>query len=188
MLRLLSTPSGSFWQQTVLCPVSLWALVIKLHPLNWARAQAVRRMSDKVTMKELEEHCVCVSNFAADLVKFYRHFSCLTKHTGRTVWAECSAMSGLNFEGRMSVDEDPRPGRPSTSTDDNHVERVCAVIHGNHRWTFQEVADKVGISIKSCHKILTEKLQCKIRAAFVDWRSEREPCWNQSGTACQCKW
>ena len=30
-------------------------------------------------------------------------------------------------KGRMSVGEDPRPGRPSTSTDDDHVERVRAV-------------------------------------------------------------
>ena len=31
-------------------------------------------------------------------------------------------------KGRMSVGEDPRPGRPSTSSDD---ERVRAVIRGN---------------------------------------------------------
>ena len=43
-LRLLSPPSGKFWQQTAICPVSLWALVVELHPLNWARAQAVRRI------------------------------------------------------------------------------------------------------------------------------------------------
>jgi hypothetical protein len=41
-LCLLSAPSGRFWQQTAICPVSLWALVVELHPLNWARAQAVR--------------------------------------------------------------------------------------------------------------------------------------------------
>jgi hypothetical protein len=43
-LRLLSAPSGEFWQQTAICPVSLWALVVELHPLNWSRAQAVRRI------------------------------------------------------------------------------------------------------------------------------------------------
>jgi hypothetical protein len=59
-LRLLSTPSGRLWQQTAICPVSLWALVIELHPLNWARAPAVRRISDKVTTKELEEQRVYV--------------------------------------------------------------------------------------------------------------------------------
>jgi hypothetical protein len=35
-LRLLSAPSVSFWQQTAICLVSLWALVVELHPLNWA--------------------------------------------------------------------------------------------------------------------------------------------------------
>ena len=56
-------------------------------------------------------------------------------------------------EGRMSVSEDPRPGRPSTSTNDNHVERVHAVIRGNGCLTVREVADEVGISIGSCHQI-----------------------------------
>jgi hypothetical protein len=57
-LRLLSAPTGRFWQQTAICPVSVWALVVELHPLNRVRAQAVCQSSDKVTMKELEE-CVC---------------------------------------------------------------------------------------------------------------------------------
>ena len=57
----------------------------------------------------------------------------------------------------MSVDEDPRPGRPSTSTDNDHVERARAVICGNHRLTVREVADEVGISVGSCDQILTEK-------------------------------
>jgi len=61
-------------------------------------------------------------------------------------------------EGIMSVGEDPRPGRPSTSANDDHVERVRAVIRGNRRLTVREVSDEVGISIESCHQILTEKL------------------------------
>jgi hypothetical protein len=44
-LRLLNAPSGRFWQQTAICPVLLWALDIELHPLNWSRAQAVRRIN-----------------------------------------------------------------------------------------------------------------------------------------------
>jgi len=61
VLRLLSAPSNRFWQQTAICPISLWALVVELHLLNWARAQAVCWISDKVTMKELEQ-CVCVKS------------------------------------------------------------------------------------------------------------------------------
>jgi len=62
----------------------------------------------------------------------------------------------------MSVGEDPRPGRPSTSTGDDHVETVCAVIRGNRRSTVREFADKVIIGIGSCHQILTENFRCVV--------------------------
>jgi hypothetical protein len=68
----------------------------------------------------------------------------------------------------MSVGEDPWPGRPSTSTNDNHVERVHALIHGNGCLTVREVADEVGISIGSCRHIFTEELQMRrISAKFM---------------------
>jgi len=68
----------------------------------------------------------------------------------------------------MSVGENPRHGRTSTSTNDNHVERVRAVIRDNRRLTVREVADEVGISIGSCHQIFTEKLQMRrVSAKFV---------------------
>ena len=83
-LRLLSAPSGRFWQQTAICTISVWALVVELHPLNWARAQAVRRISDNE--RAWRTTCVC-GNFAANLVKILqRRSNCLTKHTGRTAW------------------------------------------------------------------------------------------------------
>jgi hypothetical protein len=55
----------------------------------------------------------------------------------------------------MWVGEDLRPGRP-TSTNDDHVERVRAVIRGN-RLNVRKLADEVGISIGCCHQISTEK-------------------------------
>jgi len=68
----------------------------------------------------------------------------------------------------MSVGEDPRPGRPFTSTDDDHVEKVRAVIRGNRRLTVREGVDEVGISTGSCHQILTEKLWMRrVSAKFV---------------------
>ena len=70
--------------------------------------------------------------------------------------------------GRMSVGEDSKPGRPSISTNDDHVDRVRAAIRGNRRLTVREVADEVSISIGSCHQIFTEKLQmCRVSAKFV---------------------
>jgi hypothetical protein len=50
----------------------------------------------------------------------------------------------------MTIGEDPRPGRSSTSTNDDHVERVRAVIRGNRRLTVRGVADEVGIITGSC--------------------------------------
>ena len=68
----------------------------------------------------------------------------------------------------MSVGEDPRPGPPSISTNDNHVARVRAVIRGNRRLSVREVADEVGIGIGSCHQIFTEKLQMhRVSAKFM---------------------
>ena len=112
-LRLLSAHRFRFWQHIAICPISPRALVVELQSLNWARVQAVRRISDKVTMKELEEHRArfCVWNFAANLVNILqRHFSCLTKHMGRTVWGERSAMSGLSVLKRAECRSVKIPG------------------------------------------------------------------------------
>ena len=80
----------------------------------------------------------------------------------RTQWCEWFK------EGRMSVGQDPRPGQPSTSTNDDHVETVHGVICGKRRLTVREVADEVGISIGSCHQIFTEELQMRrVSAKFV---------------------
>ena len=61
--------------------------------------------------------------------------------------------------GRTSIEDDPKSGRPSMSMDDDHVEKVLAVIHQNRRLTLREVAEEVGICKSSCHLILTEKLK-----------------------------
>jgi len=53
----------------------------------------------------------------------------------------------------MLVGEGPRPGRTSTSTKDDHVGIVRAVVRGKCRLTVREVADDVGLSIGSCHQI-----------------------------------
>jgi len=71
-------------------------------------------------------------------------------------------------ESRMSVGEDPKPGRPSTSTNDDHVERDRVVISRNRHLTVREVADEVDISIGSYHQIFNETLKmCHVSAKFV---------------------
>jgi len=55
------------------------------------------------------------------------------------------------------MDEDPRSGRPSTSTD-VYIDAVCDLTLQNRRLTIREIAEDVGISFGSCQAILTEKL------------------------------
>ena len=45
----------------------------------------------------------------------------------------------------MSIEDDPKCGRPSMSMDDDHVEKVLAVIRQNRRLIVHEVAEEVGI-------------------------------------------
>ena len=47
--------------------------------------------------------------------------------------------------GRTSKEDDPKSGRPSTSMDDDHVEKALAVIRQNHCLTVREVAKEVGV-------------------------------------------
>ena len=140
--------------------------------------------------------CVCVCTRARLFVTFCcklgKYFTEIFQLLNQVYREDCmSQMQGYEWfkhfrEGRMSVGEDPRPGRPSTSTNNDHVERVRAVFHGNHCSTVWEVADEVVISIGSCHQILMKNFRCVLSVQnscrVFDWQSEREPCWNQSGT------
>jgi len=70
--------------------------------------------------------------------------------------------------GRTSIEDDPKSGRPSTSMDDDHVEKVLDLIRQNCRLTVREVAEEVAICKSSCHQILTDKLKMRrVAAKFV---------------------
>ena len=70
--------------------------------------------------------------------------------------------------GREGVEDDERPGRPSTSITDENVEKVKEMVINDRRITIREVADDVGISIGSCHEIFSNVLGMKrVAAKFV---------------------
>jgi hypothetical protein len=71
-------------------------------------------------------------------------------------------MNGLNVLKRAGCRSVKIPGLDEifTSTNDNRVERVRAVIRENRRLTVGDVADGVGISIGSSHQIVTKKFRC----------------------------
>ena len=71
--------------------------------------------------------------------------------------------------------------------DDDHVEKVLALIRQNRRLTVCEVAEEVGICKSLCHQILTDKLKMRrVAAKFVPRlltdAQKREPC--QSVRSC----
>ena len=68
-------------------------------------------------------------------------------------------------DGREDVKDDERPGRPSTSTTDENVEKVKEMVMNDRRITIREVADDGGISIGSCHEFLSNVLGMTRRAA-----------------------
>ncbi|CAK9805507.1 Protein GVQW3 [Anthophora plagiata] len=70
--------------------------------------------------------------------------------------------------GRQSIEDDPRPGRPLIATDNTCIEKISDLVRVNRRLTVRELSEEVGISIGSCHEILTEKLNMhRVAAKFV---------------------
>jgi len=56
--------------------------------------------------------------------------------------------------GHDGVDDDPRIGRPSTSTSDANFERVREIMRSERSKSVGQIACDVGISVGSCHSIL----------------------------------
>jgi len=48
-------------------------------------------------------------------------------------------------EERLSIENDPKSGRPRTSTDDQSVERVLQILEEDRRMTCEETAHFAGI-------------------------------------------
>ena len=59
----------------------------------------------------------------------------------------------------MSIENDPKSGRPRTSTDDQSVEPVFQILEEDRRMTCEEIAHSAGISRASAYRILIERLR-----------------------------
>ncbi|PNF25138.1 hypothetical protein B7P43_G01979 [Cryptotermes secundus] len=71
-------------------------------------------------------------------------------------------------DGRTSVDNEPRSGRPSTSRNENVIEQVRTLVMEDSRITVRELVNEIGVSTGSVHSILTEDLGMRsVSAKFV---------------------
>ena len=57
-------------------------------------------------------------------------------------------------KGREDVSDDTRPGRTSTTKNDENIEAVNKIILDNRRITIREVADGVGTSYANAKQFL----------------------------------
>jgi hypothetical protein len=120
-------------------------------------------------MKDLEEQHVCVK-FCFKLANTFIEASVVDASLWRGLFKPDTMLRMVpTFQIRQNINRRrSKPGRPSTSTDDDHIEKVRAVIRENSRLTVREVSEEVGISKSSWHTILTGKLEIhRVDAKFV---------------------
>jgi hypothetical protein len=67
--------------------------------------------------------------------------------------------------GRMSVDDDERSGRPSTGSTTENVAEVLEAILEDRRRTIHDICDIVKLSYKTCQRILSDELNMRRTAA-----------------------
>jgi len=94
-------------------------------------------------------------------------------------------------EGQENVEDDPCSGRPISSTNDQNVEVVQAVMAKDRRLSVRMIAEETGLDESAVHRILTDHLHMqKICAKLVlknlsveqkrtGWKSVRI-CWKDS--------
>jgi len=96
-------------------------------------------------MKDLEEQCVCVCvKFCFKLGKTATEtWKMLQQAFGDECMSQtqCFEWYGRFKTGRTSIEEDPQSGRPSTSTDDVHIDAVRDLILQNRRLNIREIPE-----------------------------------------------
>jgi hypothetical protein len=56
----------------------------------------------------------------------------------------------------MSIEDLTRPGRPSTSRNEENIEKVRQAINEDRRKTIEQVSEETNVSWSSCQRILTD--------------------------------
>jgi len=65
------------------------------------------------------------------------------------------------FEGRKSVTDEQRSGRPATSRTEENTAKVRQIVHENRWLTVRSIAEQVNIDRETVRKILTEDLDMR---------------------------
>jgi len=64
-------------------------------------------------------------------------------------------------EGRESVTDEERSGRPATSRTEENIAKICQIVGENRQLTVRSIAEQVNIDREIVRKILTEDLDMR---------------------------
>ena len=64
-------------------------------------------------------------------------------------------------EGRESVTDEERSGRPATSRTEENIAKIRQIVRDNRRLTVRSIAEQVNIDRETVRKILTEDLDMR---------------------------
>lgn len=121
-------------------------------------------MSDLIEQRSAIKFCLRNEISAAETLRMLR------KAFGNSTMSQKNVYKWYKDfkEGRERVDDLERSGRPSTSTDDQHVNKVKELVLKNRRLTVKDLTDMIGISEGSVKTILKDHLGLrKVKSRLV---------------------
>jgi hypothetical protein len=104
------------------------------------------------------EQCVCIK-FCVKLGKSATKTLEILREAFGEHFLSCTAVSEWHSRfkaGRVSVEDDERSGRRSTSKTRENVDKFRELIHEDSHRTIHELADTAGISYGVCQEIVTQ--------------------------------
>jgi len=98
-----------------------------------------------------------------------RHLLLSPKLMEMPLYREVWFLSGTNLfkEGWENVEDDPRSGRQVSSTNDQNVEMVRAVMAKERRLNVRVIAEETGLDKNAVHRILTDHLHMRKICMYI---------------------
>ena len=114
-------------------------------------------------MQENIEQCYAIK-FCVKLNKSATEtFASLTKACGDATQSRTMVFKWHKAfkEGQENVEDNPRSGRSISSTNDQNVEVVRAVMAKDHRLSVRMIAEETGLDKSAVHRILTDHMHVR---------------------------
>ena len=111
-------------------------------------------MQENIEQRYATKFCVKLNKSATE------RFASLTEAYGDATLSRTKVFKWHKAfkEGRENVEDDPHSGRPISSTNEQNVEVVRAVIAEDRRFSVRMIAEETGLDKSAVHRILTDHL------------------------------